>query len=421
MKFKILKNKNFSLLMAGKVVSLFGSNMQQFALSLYVLAITGSATIFSSMIAISILPRLLLSPIAGVFGDWFDRKKSIVFFDFINGLLIGGYAVYFAINGTLSLFSLYILVILLEVTEIFFGASMAAVVPSIVEKEQLFEANSVRSMLTSLCSMLSPLAAGVLYGTVGLLAIFVINAISFTFSAISELFIDIPPTHVKPEKINLAAFKKDLFEGIQIIKENPMIKNIIGIGMVLNFCLASLFSVGLIYIIREILNGSELQYGIFASILSLSLVVSPLLLSKYTQKLKVGKLTILTFFMVASLTLILALVPLSTDFVHYTSNVVPIALITFITFLIGLLVTQANIAVGTLFDTVVPKSFMGRTATVMNLGLTIAVPVGQLLFGVALDRMNPALPIAITGLIILMAVLYYKGAFLREDLVAQTA
>ena len=73
--FKVNKTKDFSLLIFGKFVSLLGSNILQFALSLYVLAITGSAAIFASILSVSILPRLLLSPIAGVFGDWFDRKK----------------------------------------------------------------------------------------------------------------------------------------------------------------------------------------------------------------------------------------------------------------------------------------------------------------------------------------------------------
>ena len=49
--------------------------MQQFVISLYVLALTGSATIFASMLSISILLRIILSPMAGVFGDWFDRKN----------------------------------------------------------------------------------------------------------------------------------------------------------------------------------------------------------------------------------------------------------------------------------------------------------------------------------------------------------
>lgn len=235
MDLKILKNRNFSILMLGKAVSLMGSNMQQFALSLYVLTITGSATLFASMIAISILPRLLLSPVAGVFGDWFDRKKSIVTLDLINGVLIGAFTIYFAINGELSLVSIYILVILLEITEIFFGSAMAAVIPSIVSKEDLFQANSVKTMIMSFCNIATPILASALYAFMGLHFIFIINSISFVLSALSELAIEIPATHKAPQKINFAAFKTDLYEGYKIIKDNKMIMNIISLGLILNF------------------------------------------------------------------------------------------------------------------------------------------------------------------------------------------
>lgn len=75
MKFNLLKEKNFSLLMFGKITSLIGSNMQSFALSLFVLSTTGSATKFASILAIALIPQLLLGPFAGVIVDWFYRKK----------------------------------------------------------------------------------------------------------------------------------------------------------------------------------------------------------------------------------------------------------------------------------------------------------------------------------------------------------
>ncbi len=115
----ILKDKHVKRLMIGKFTSMLGSNMQQFALSLYVFSITGSAAIFASMLAISILPRILLSPVAGVFGDWFDRKKTIVRLDVLNGFLMGAYALYYYLNDGLSLLSIYVLVVILEIIEIF--------------------------------------------------------------------------------------------------------------------------------------------------------------------------------------------------------------------------------------------------------------------------------------------------------------
>lgn len=415
MDLRILKQKDFSLLMFGKAVSLIGSNMQQFALSLYVLAVTGSATIFASMLAISILPRLLLSPVAGVFGDWFDRKKSIVTLDLFNSVLIGGFALLFWINGELSIPSIYVLVILLEASEIFFGSAMSAVIPSIVKKEELFQANSIKSVVVNGANMLSPLMASILYAIVGIQIILIINSISFFLSALSELAIKIPATHKKPAKINLKSFKRDFQEGVKLIKENKMIMNIIGIGVILNFALAPLLSVALLFVILETLGGTEMQYGLFVASLSFAMLLSPVVLGGIAQKIKFGKLLVYTFLCVSGFVILLGVAASSMFIGLYTTNTVPFVVITGITFLIAMVVTLSNIALGTLFETIVPKELMGRTGTTMNLCLTIAMPLGQMIYGVALDILQPSYVIGASAVVILLSVLYYRKPLLAAD------
>ena len=414
MKLSLLKNRNFALLMAGKAVSLLGSDMQQFALSLYVLSVTGSATIFGSMLAISILPRILLSPVAGVFGDWFDRKRSIVTMDLINGILIGSYAVYYSISGSLSITSIYLLVILLEITEIFFGAAMSAVLPSIVEKEDLFEANSLKSMITSLFTMMAPLLAAGLYGVLGIFGVLVINAVSFALSSISEMFIEIPKYNKRPEKINIKEFKKDFMEGIRLIRDSKIIKNIIGLGMVLNFCLASLFSVGLIFIIKETYGGSDVQVGIFSTVLSFSMLITPIILSGFAKKVHIGKLLIYSFFTVSFLIMAIGLISGEGFTNQFSDYMIPFILLLGFSFIIGIFVTLANISLGTLFDSMVPKEIMGRTSSVMGLSMTIASPVGQVALGIGIDAMDPMVPLLIIGVIMLVAVIYYKKVFIEK-------
>ena len=419
MDLKVLKNKNFTLLILGKTVSMLGSNMQQFALALYVLALTGSATVFASIVAISVLPRIILSPFAGVFGDWFDRKKSIVTIDFINGALISVFAIYFAINGELSIASIYLFVVLLETTEIFFESASTAVLPSIVDKEELFQANSIKTLTQSIGSIMAPIIAALLYGTLGLQIILIINSISFIVSALSELAIEIPKTHKKPEKINFTAFKTDLFEGIKIIKDNKMIMNIIGLGVILNFCLTPVFNIGLIYIIRENLQGSEFQVGIFSAVLSAALILAPITLGGMAKKVKLGKLIVYSFSVVSVLIGLLALVTTSHFISVYQTNLVPLTVITILGFAIAMVVTLANIATSTLFHTTVPKEYMGRTGTVMSLAMTIAIPLGQMILGVGLDYLPAFYMIFGSAAIMLMSVSYYKKSFIEADIVQE--
>ena len=410
MKRALLKNKNFTLLLAGNAVSLLGSNMQQFALSLYVLAVTGSATVFSAMLSISILPRILMTPFAGVFGDWFDRKKSIVLMDTINGFLIGAYALYYFLNGSLSVPSIYLLVVLLEITEIFFGSAMAAVTPSIVKKEELFDANSLKSIVSNLFSMLSPMIAAGLYGVLGMQGILLLNSVSFFLSAFSETFIEVPALHKKPQKVSLEYFWKDFKEGLSIMKDLKIVRNIIGLGMILNFSLGALFSVGLFYILREVLSASDVELGIFSSLLSLSMVLTPLLLAGFAKKVDLGKLLIYSFFAVS-------LVILSMGFIvsdGLFGRKMIFLLLMGLSFIIGVFVSMANISLGTLFDTLVPKQAMGRVGTVMGLMMTIIQPVGQVLMGIGMDTLKPQYPILVAGAIMAIGVLYYKKPFLAK-------
>ena len=65
--------RNFSLMVLGQIISLFGTAILRFALSLYVLDISGSATLFGGVLAAAMVPTVLLSPLGGVLAD---RKST---------------------------------------------------------------------------------------------------------------------------------------------------------------------------------------------------------------------------------------------------------------------------------------------------------------------------------------------------------
>ena len=285
---KLLKNKNFMLVVLGNFVSLMGSNIQQFVLALYVLELTGSALIFASMLAISILPRILLSPIAGVFGDWFNKKKSIIILDLTNAIILAGFAIFLFQGFTLTIGLVYLLVIVLEITEVFFHASMSVVFPSVVEQDDLLEANAFRTMLSSSAQLVAPLIGAIIFGFFGLMVAIMINAVSFLLSAFSEAFIHVPKTNSESNERSFKGFKKDFTEGIQLIKKSKPIKTIMSSAVLINFSISPFFSVGLIFLIKEVLNRSNFQLGLLQSVISASMILTPILLPKLLKKAKVS-------------------------------------------------------------------------------------------------------------------------------------
>ncbi len=413
MGFNLMKKKDFGLLIVGKFVSMIGSNMQQFALALYVYALTGSALIFSTMLSISILPRLLMSPVAGVFGDWFDRKKMIVRLDILNAVILGIFAYIFYVNSSFNLVSIYTLVISLELTEIFYESSSAGIIPSIVNKERMAEARSLESMVLSIARLLSPMIAAVIYGASGMFLVLVVNAISFLLSGLSEVFIHVPENHKRPDKINMNAFFVDVKEGLKIIKNNKFIRTVISLGTIVNFVIAPFFSVGFIVLIKEVLAATDYHYGIFQTVMALSMVTGPIVVSFVVKKIEVGKLCTAAFFIVSFIVLSVAIVPSTIFLSLFNGILIPFIFLMVLSFGLGVTISIVNISIMTLFSEVVPLHAMGRTSTVLNLLVTIAIPIGQILFGFLYDTIFTSYVIIISGMIMLFAIIIFRKPMLQ--------
>src|SRR6056297_971765 len=83
-----INKKNFYLYALGRLVSIIGSGIQQVAIPLFILDLTGSGTIMGTFVLVTNIPKLIFGPFAGVLGDRFDRKKIMVYMDFARGGLI---------------------------------------------------------------------------------------------------------------------------------------------------------------------------------------------------------------------------------------------------------------------------------------------------------------------------------------------
>ena len=153
-----------------------------------------------------------------------------------------------------------------------------------MEKEEYLEANSLNSAVMNVGNILSPIIAALLYGTYGMKIILIVTSISFLLSAFSKLFINIPKSHSHPEKINIKAFKTDFYEGIKIIKNNVFLSTMIGLGTIINFSASPLFGIVIIYFLKEILIVSDIQFGIFQMIFSVSMLVAPVFCCKCQPK-----------------------------------------------------------------------------------------------------------------------------------------
>ncbi|MBU3146731.1 MFS transporter [Clostridium sp. CF012] len=412
MNMKLFHDKNFSLLMITKFISIIGTRMQDFALSLYVLKKTGSATLFASVLIVGIIPQIILTPVAGVFADWLDRKKMIIYLDMLSGIVITCFAVLYMVRGELSLLNIYILVAILSLCSTFYQPTIGTIVPMIVKEEYLVEANGLNSIIMNLGSVIAPLIAGILFGFHGLFVIMIVNAISFAVGSIIELGIDIPKVSMKSQKINFKAFYVDFSQGIKFIRNRKIILQVIILAPILNFVLTPLLSIGVTYVSKSIFKVSDSQYGFMEMASVLSMMIAPFCVSNYIKTHSLGKILFGGILISSILIAVMAFIPTPLYLSLFRSNLIPFISFTIIVFLIGGLLATINIALMSMFQKLVPISMLGRVGAVMSTGCMSFIPLGQLFFGMLFDNLSAWICILISSLILFITILIFKNTLL---------
>ena len=175
--------KNFAIIAAGQLISLLGSAVQRFGMSLYLLDLTGSPGLFAAVLAVSMLPYVLLAPAAGKITDSFSKKKVMIGCDIFSGVVITCYAaVLFSGNDRPVIIT--VIMILLSCASTVYGPAVTASVPLAVPDRQLYRANGIIQQIGSAANFAGPVAAGMIYGLLGIRWIVILNGISFFASAL---------------------------------------------------------------------------------------------------------------------------------------------------------------------------------------------------------------------------------------------
>ena len=213
-------NRDFRLMVIGQIISILGSALLRFALSLYVLDITGRADIYAALYAFSNIP-LLISPVGGAVADRFNRRNLMVLFDFTSGIIISLYYLSLCLGGT-SIFLTGAVLILLSVISSMYGPAVTASIPLLVKEEHLEGANGLVNGVQALSNVAAPLIGGMFYGIFGVKALVCVSGTAFICSAVLELFIHIPFRKREFTMPVIPTMAADLKEGFSYVGRNPV-------------------------------------------------------------------------------------------------------------------------------------------------------------------------------------------------------
>lgn len=204
-----LFRRDFTLVVIGQIISLFGNAILRFALPLYLLRQTGSPALFGAVGAAAFVPAVLCAPIGGVVADRVNKRTIMVILDFSTAGLILAFAVLLG-RAPLTPLMVACLMLLYGIA----GAYQPAVQASIplLAAERLTSANAVINMVGTLSGLLGPVIGGVLFGAFGIRPILWVSIGCFFLSAVMELFIRIPHQPRGTEGSVLSTVGRDLWE-----------------------------------------------------------------------------------------------------------------------------------------------------------------------------------------------------------------
>ena len=255
-----LFQRDFTIMILGQIISLFGNAILRFSLSLYVLEVTGSAAVFGTILAVSMIPTVLLSPFGGVLADRLPKQKIMTILDFVTAGLIVFYDAVYGSAGNLAAVTIFM--ILLTLIQAFYQPSVQASVPLLASQEQLMAANGIVMQVQALAGLLGPILAGMLYGIGGVKPILAASAVCFFLSAVMELFLRIPHEKREADGSPVRMALLDLKGAVTyLIRENTCLFKLLIVVAGINLFLSALFIIGLPYLVKIYLGMSAQAYG----------------------------------------------------------------------------------------------------------------------------------------------------------------
>lgn len=373
-----LFRRDFTMVVIGQIISLFGNAVVRFALPLYLLQETGSSTLFGLVTACAFIPMVIFSLLGGVIADRVNKRNIMVILDFATALLMGGFCVSLGHAPLVPLVCVS-LMLLYGISGAYQPAVQASI-PLLVEDGSLMQGNAVINMVSTLANLLGPVAGGILFSSFGVTPLLILSVLCFLASAVMEIFIRIPHEKRMGRQGIFQAAGKDLAESWYFMKEEkPAFLSVVGLLAIFNMVLSASLIVGIPIIIVNVLGMTETYLGITEGAMGLGGLAGGVLSGAAASRLKIKESGRILLICSAAVSLMgCFLTPAVPAYAAYWG-------ITVMTFLIMCLSTVFTVIMITRIQQETPAHLLGKImASIMALA-SCAQPVGQAVYGVLFD------------------------------------
>ena len=261
-----LLNKDFFLLWQGQLVSQIGSQAFFVAMMYWTMEATNSASLMGTLMMFSMLPGIVLGPLGGTFADRHSRRAIIILSDLASGagvLTVAGVFLAGPVAPEVLIAALFAIAVTTGVIQAFFRPAIMAAIPDLVPESRIGAANSMSQFSGQFSMIVGQGCGGILYVVLGAPLLFVMDGLSFLFSAASESLIRIPQTAKEtPAGLEnaLKSFRDDLVEGLSFVWNWKGMRRFLLLVSFVNFLFMPLFVLMPFYV-QLVLSRGAAWYG----------------------------------------------------------------------------------------------------------------------------------------------------------------
>lgn len=401
----VLKNRSFFFMWIGSAISELGGAFGTLCNSILVYELTGSKTALSSMWLLYLIPSLILQLISGPFIDKWSRKWIMIFSQWMRASVFL-LPLVMLVTSSIEVWHIYVVQIIVGLITPLYTPASQAITPTVVNKEQLQDANAYIDGMTRLMMFLAPVIGGIVIKFIGIELTMLFVCVCLFISGGLLLFIKEKRVKQELRKTWLEQF----LHGFTYFFTKPII---VWLGIFLTFVQ---FGVGVTMVtnlpyIKDELSAGYAEYGYFMAGFPLGYVVGSILVGKVTYKSR--RILMLGGLFIGGLTYI------SLGFNHSIIIAVIIEVIA------GICISFFNVHNTTICQQTVPNNMIGKVFSVRLFFIRSAMPLGVLLGGILSEMWGVRVLYFIIGSIIcvtsLIGILLPYFKFLDEAIEEKSA
>lgn len=394
-----LSVRNFRLLWLGEGISVLGDHFDMIALPWLVLQLTNDPFALGTVMALANIPRAIFILIGGTIVDRFSPRTVMLVSNFLRMVLIGLMAI-LTFTGTIELWMVYVLALFIGVAEGLFYPANSAILPQILQPEQLQAANAFVQGTATISMFLSPALAGSLIAAFGsshgaaassmngIAAAFGIDALSFIASLAALALIKVTYTRSNHEREQ--GVLSSMRQGLAYVWDSVVLRTLFillaGIYLLMN----GPTSVGFPVLVRENLANDPAAYGLVVSAQGLGMLLGVVLAGALPRP-KPAHFGTVMLLVTASIGVGMIILP-------FVSTMFSMGLVS-----LGLGATSGYITIHfmTWLQRRIPSYLMGRVMSLIMFTSVGAAPVSAAISG-AVMTVSPIALFVVAGIILVL-------------------